>query len=105
MEDDDPLELKDLAVKFDYLMFRINDHLAALADATWRSVEAKRTLIEEDYFGRQLQLDAELARADAVVAECTQLEAMFMKLDQLYTFVGEFKARLAALEREYASLT
>lgn len=102
MGDDDPLELKDLAVKFDYLMYKINDRIAALSEQTHQSVVAKQHLIQHDYFGRQLGLDAEMARADALLAQCAELELLFMKLDQLYIFVDDFKARLAVLERGFA---
>lgn len=103
-DDDDPLQLKDLAVKYDYLMYKIGDHITNLADLTHQSVVNKRKLIDEDYFDKQLQLDAELDGADQLLEECRELESLFMKLDQLYMFVGDFKTRLSSLESDFNSL-
>ncbi|OBA21623.1 hypothetical protein METBIDRAFT_27524, partial [Metschnikowia bicuspidata var. bicuspidata NRRL YB-4993] len=100
--DDDPLLLKDLAVDFDYLMFKIKDHILGLAELTNTSVASKKQLIENDYFAQQLQLDAQLADADSTLKECAELEMLFLKLSQLRQFVDGFKTRLASLEHEYA---
>lgn len=102
--DDDPLEIKDLSVKYDYLIYKINDHIANLADITHQSVTTKRKLIDEQYFDHQLRLDDQLKDADRLIQECTELETLFMKLDQLYMFVGEFKKRMTVLEQEFEQL-
>lgn len=102
--DDDPLEIKDLAVKYDYLIYKINDHITNLADITHESIMTKRKLIDEEYFDKQLNLDEQLRSADRLLDECKQLEALFMKLDQLYMFVSDFKNRTSALEREFNHL-
>lgn len=103
--DDDPLQLKALSVNFDYLMFKIHDRIASLADTTHESVVSKKKLIESDYFGRQLQVDTQMASADALIQQCSELETLFMKLEQLYGFVDDFKTRVATLERQSAALT
>lgn len=102
--DDDPLELKDLAVNFDYLMFRINDHLSNLSETTYQSVTNKKKLIEEEFFDKQLQIDERINEVDSLILECKELEVLFMKLDQLYMFVGDFKSRLLTLENEFKNL-
>lgn len=102
--DDDPLELKDLAVEYDYLMYKINDHIANLAEITYQSVTTKRKLIDEEYFDQQLHLDEQLEDADRLIDKCKELELLFMKLDQLYMFVGDFKTRLSTLEREFSQI-
>lgn len=102
--DDDPLEIKDLSVKYDYLIYKINDHIATLAEITHQSVTTKRKLIDEQYFDHQLRLDDQLKDADRLLQECTKLETLFMKLDQLYMFVGDFKKRITVLEQEFEQL-
>lgn len=99
--DDDPLEIKDLAVKYDYLIYKINDHITNLAEITHQSIITKRNMIDEDYFNEQLHLDEELQNADKLIGECNLIETLFMKLDQLYMFVGDFKERISVLEREF----
>ncbi|GEQ70106.1 hypothetical protein JCM33374_g3782 [Metschnikowia sp. JCM 33374] len=100
-DNDDPLQLKDLAVDFDYLMFKIKDHISGLAELTHKSVTTKKHLIEEDYFKQQLQLDSQLDDADSMLKECSELEMLFMKLGQLQTFVEDFKTRLSKLETHF----
>lgn len=104
-KDDDPLEIKNLAVTYDYLMYRINDHISNLSDLTHQSIINKKRLVEEEYFGGQLKLDEKIAEADKLMRECTELEMLFLKLDQLYLFVGDFKTRLLTLESEFKRLT
>lgn len=100
--EDDPLHLKDLAVDFDYLMFKIKDHILGLAEVTNKSVTTKKQLIEDEYFTKQLHLDEQLADAEAILKECTELEMLFMKLGQFQGFVDDFKTRLNILENKFA---
>lgn len=102
--DDDPLKIKDLAVQYDYLMFKISDHISNLADLTYRSVISKQQLIEQDYFAEQLDLEKELEESDTIMEECKKLETVYSKLDQLYLFVDEFKIRLTNLEEKFKEL-
>lgn len=98
---DDPLELQKLAVSYDYLVYRINDRIAALADATFASVGAKEAYIKKTYFGDQLRLDEETRRIEELVGECEAIELSFMKLEQLRGFVDGFEERLGRLERAF----
>lgn len=102
--DDDPLQIKDLAVSYDYLMYKIHDHIALLLETTFALVEAKQRLIEQDYFQQQLHLDESIAEAQAQLGQCDEIELSFMKLEQLYAFVDDFKLRISRLEKEYAAL-
>lgn len=98
---DDPLELKKLAVSYDYLMYRINDRIAALADATFVSVSAKEEYIKNGYLGDQLRLQEETRRIEELVSECDAIELGFMKLEQIRGFVDDFLERLDRLEGEF----
>ncbi|GBL50986.1 hypothetical_protein [Candidozyma auris] len=100
-EDDDPLKIKDLAVTYDYLMYKIHDHIATLSEITYKSVQTKQRLIEQDYFQHQLHLDENVAEIQSLLKSCDDIELQFMKLDQLYSFVDDFKARVAYLEEEF----
>lgn len=100
----DHLQLKGLAVNFDYLMFKISDRINSLAEQTHESVLAKSTAIENDYLQKQLQLNHVMAEIDACQKDCKELEALFAKLDQLYVFVDDFKNRLDVLERDFKTM-
>lgn len=104
-EDDDPLRIKDLAVSYDYLMYKIHDHIESLLETTFQSVETKQRLIEQDYFEDQLHMDENIAQAQKLLKQCDDLELLFMKLDQLYLFVDDFKTRVAYLETEFDKIS
>lgn len=101
---DDPLGLKELAIRYDYLMFKIQDRISSLADQTYQSVLAKQTAIEDNYFKEQLNLDSKIDEINKVVDSCNELELEFMKLEQIEGFINDFKQRLVGLEREYNKL-
>lgn len=98
---DDPLQLKLLAVNYEYLMYKINDHIGNLAEKTNLAVEQKKRLIEDDYFVKQLDIESQLKQADDLLAECNEVERQLMKLDQLYGFAEDFKQRIAYLEEQF----
>lgn len=98
---DDPLQLKLLAVNYEYLMYKINDHIGNLSEKTNVAVEEKRRLIEDDYFVKQLDIDTQLKHADDLLAECNEVEQQLMKLDQLYGFADDFKQRISDLEEQF----
>lgn len=102
--DDDPLQIKDLAVQYDYLIYKISDHISNLADLTYLSVISKQQLIEEDYFENQLGLDKELDESNKMIEECNKLEMVYTKLDQLYLFVEDFKTRITYLENRFKEM-
>lgn len=97
--DDDPLQLKQLAVNYDYLVYKINDHITTLSEQTFLLVKAKQQLTDE-YFNDKLRLEAEFAQIDELISHCKEIELTFMKLDQLRMFVDDFHGRLNRLERE-----
>lgn len=102
---DDPYQIKDLSVQYDYLMFKIRDHILNLSEKTYKSVVAKKDAIDKDVFRQQADVDNELSDADDLIKQCDNLELLFMKLDQLYSFVEEFNKRVLLLELEFAQLS
>lgn len=98
----DPLELHKLALSYDYLIYKINDHIATLSETTHQSILRKQHLISNDYLQDQLHLTDELKEIDDIMAQCKTLELEFLKLDQLNGFITQFKERVAELERIFA---
>lgn len=105
-EDDssDPLELHKLSLSYDYLIYKINDHVALLSETTHQSILRKQELITTDYLQDQLQLAKEFKEIDEILEKCRNLELDFLKLDQLGGFIGEFKERVTQLERVFKEL-
>ncbi|EGW34965.1 uncharacterized protein SPAPADRAFT_145674 [Spathaspora passalidarum NRRL Y-27907] len=103
-DDPDPLELRKLALSYDYLMYKINDYISNLTEITYRSIQTKQGLINEEYFDKQLQLSSQFEQIDQMLTTCNQLELEFLKLDQLELFISEFKQRLGKLEQEFQAI-
>ncbi|WPK25114.1 hypothetical protein PUMCH_002417 [Australozyma saopauloensis] len=101
----DPLQLKGLAVNFDYLMYKISDRISTLSDQTHAAVLSKANAVENDYLAEQLQIETVLAEIETCHKDCRELEGLFAKLDQLYTFVDEFNDRLTVLEAGFGTAT
>lgn len=104
-KDEDPLVLKNLAVNFDYLMYKINDHISNLSEKTFNAVNAKQDFVNSEYLQKQLNLEKEINEIDLIISKCNDLELDFMKLDQLYLFVEDFKSRLNSLEDGFKEIS
>lgn len=104
-QDEDPLVLKNLAVNFDYLMYKINDHISNLSEKTFNAVNAKQDFVNGEYLQKQLDLEKEINEIDLILSKCNELELDFMKLDQLYLFVQDFKSRLNSLEDGFKEIS
>lgn len=104
-KDEDPLVLKNLAINFDYLMYKINDHISNLSEKAHNAVSAKQDFVNEEYLQKQLNLEKELNEIDIILNKCNELELDFMKLDQLYLFVEDFKLRLDSLEHGFKEVS
>ncbi|CAK9438662.1 uncharacterized protein LODBEIA_P28860 [Lodderomyces beijingensis] len=98
-EEPDPLELRKLSLTYDYLLFKIRDHIKTLTDQTYAAVLQRQELISKDYLEDQLQLSKQYKDIEELIRTCDDLEAEFMKIDQLEMFIEGFKERLGILER------
>lgn len=98
-EEEDPLGLKELALNYDYLIYKMNDHMNNLSEQTYTAVKEKEVLVNE-YLEKKLQLDKEMKEIDLILKKCEQLELEFMKLDQLSSFIEGFKNRLDTIESQ-----
>lgn len=98
-EEEDPLGLKELALNYDYLIYKMNDHMNNLSELTYTAVKDKEILVNE-YLEKKLQLDKEMKEIDSILQKCEELELEFMKLDQLSSFIEGFKKRLDTIESQ-----
>ena len=103
-DDDDPLQIKQLALAYDYLMFKINNHIAKLSERTLEAVAAEDEYVSHEYLEKQLNLGEEYARIDNVLRGAEILEQDFLKLEQLIYFVEDFKRRVEELENKHNDL-
>lgn len=100
----DPLQLHQLSLNLDYLVYKIKDNIDTLTEQTHKAIVSKEKAIDEEYLQGQLHLQQEYNHCDVLLRKCTQLENDFSKLDQLYTFVDGFKGSLDKLEMDLEDL-
>lgn len=103
-KDEDPLDLKKLSLSYDFLVFKIQDHLANLTERTYECIISKKDFVYDDYLGKQLGLQSKIKEVEDLLNECSKIESEFKKIEQLETFVEDFKTRLDILERRFLSL-
>ncbi|KAI5955672.1 hypothetical protein KGF54_001174 [Candida jiufengensis] len=101
--DSDPLELHQLSLSYDYLIYKIKDYIKTLTDQTYTSIVQKQNSINNDYF-EKLKLSKQYDNIDNLLKKCNDLELEFMKIDQLVIFVEEFKQRLDIIESRFKEL-
>lgn len=99
---DDPLAINKLAVSFDYLMYKIKDHIESLSEETYEVVSYKQNFI--DGYIDQIGLEKTFEQSDKLIQKCDDLEMELYKLEKIEEFVGEFKNRIAVLESEVSAL-
>ncbi|ODV80365.1 uncharacterized protein CANTADRAFT_34131, partial [Suhomyces tanzawaensis NRRL Y-17324] len=102
--DPDPLEIRQLALSYDYLLYKIRDHLSSLAEDTYTAISEKERRIKAEYLQDQLRLDHEFETVNMLIESCKAIESDFLKLDQLNLFIDDFKLRLDHLEQGFLQL-
>lgn len=96
IDDVDPLELRKLAVAYEYLLFKIDGRVSDLAALTKEAVDA-RGLYAENVI-KALDIDKAIERLDCLINSCRKLESELLKIQQWKLFVADFDARISALE-------
>lgn len=96
---EDPLEITQLSLSYDYLLYKIKDHISSLSEATYNAVLNKQNLSQE-YLQDQLHIEREIDLINKSIQITNELELSFMKFAQLQMFIEDFKIRLDRLERK-----
>lgn len=94
-DEDDPLHIRQLALNFDYLMYKIRDHTFVLSDAVVRNV---------DYAKRQQEVELSkisrrIREARRLIEECKRTNMEIDKLEQFKLLTRDFKQRLEEVNK------
>lgn len=89
-EEDDPLNVRQLGVTFDYLMFQISEKIAEISQETENDV----VLLQKTSELKVNEMDKIIASLKKLIADCTELENDFERIKQLGFIVAEFKTRI-----------
>ncbi|CDK24618.1 unnamed protein product [Kuraishia capsulata CBS 1993] len=96
LPDDDPLEVKSLALEFDYLIYKIQDRVKTLSDQTKDSVTAQKVNYENDI----ARINANIGQINDLVRECDLIENEFVKIEQISQIAKDFTMRLTQVEKK-----
>lgn len=92
---DDPLQVRQLALNYDYLMYKIQDHTIALSEKVAQNVDYTQKQ-NEDAIAR---IHEHIAAAKLLISECDRTNEEIDKLEQLQLMTRDFKDRLRGIDK------
>ncbi|VEU20037.1 DEKNAAC100279 [Brettanomyces naardenensis] len=93
-EEEDPLQVRRLALTFDYLMYKIQDHTTVLSEAVAQNVDYTKKQQEFEIS----QVNRRIKEARKIINECNRTDLEIDKLEQLQLMTRDFRDRLASLD-------
>ncbi|CAL9735861.1 biogenesis of lysosome-related organelles complex 1 subunit Cnl1p [Monosporozyma servazzii] len=101
-EEEDALGINKLIIAYDYLLYKINDHVQSIQYRTDMMCKRQNQLIEEDII--RGQIDVNIEHFKHILKQCDELETHFDMMDQIDTIVQTFKDRLQDINAEYNNI-
>ncbi|ODQ78322.1 hypothetical protein BABINDRAFT_168496 [Babjeviella inositovora NRRL Y-12698] len=96
-ENDDPLQIKLLALNFDYLLYKISDHVNALSQDTYTAIHGQQGEFDELDLP---VLDASMEHIlKVLLPKLCELEANLMAIGQVSDIAKLFRERILTLEQ------
>ncbi|KAM3162148.1 Biogenesis of lysosome-related organelles complex 1 subunit CNL1 [Lachancea thermotolerans] len=99
----DPFGIDRLSVDYDYLLYRIQDHVTSIQLSTTEICRQQNQLVEQGIIGDAIDINIEEMRR--ILQKCEELETHFDMLDQIDSIVQAFRPRLDDIVREHRELT
>lgn len=93
--DDDPLRVKELALRFDYLLYRLKDHIATVLQEAVERVENKDNLTR---FNDLLNMDEQIAYLQRLLVSLQEIDSDIDTIRQVSEIVSGFRLRLKDVE-------
>lgn len=93
--DDDPLRVKELALRFDYLLYRLKDHIATVLQEAVERVENKDNLTR---FNDLLNMDEQIAYLQRLLVSLREIDSDIATIHQVSEIVAGFRLRLREVE-------
>lgn len=99
---EDSLGIDKLSVNYDYLLYKIADHVSTIEFQTNQICRRQNELITKDIVGGII--DENIKHFKGILRKCEELENHFDMLDQINSITENFKTRLAQVARDYKEL-
>ncbi|ODV98383.1 hypothetical protein PACTADRAFT_31778 [Pachysolen tannophilus NRRL Y-2460] len=94
--EDDPLGVKQLALNFDYLMYKISDRVKSLSEQTEDSITFQKNNYESDV----ARINMNLLKLNRLLKDCQELMNEFNKIGQIGLIAQDFKKRIIEIEKK-----
>ncbi|OWB72217.1 hypothetical protein B5S31_g1924 [[Candida] boidinii] len=94
-ESDDPLNVKELALSFDYLTYKIQDRVKTLSE----NIEVNLSFSKSNYEMEIFKITENLENVKMLIRECDSLNDEFSKLEQINLISRDFVSRLTKLDK------
>ncbi|GMF06219.1 unnamed protein product [[Candida] boidinii] len=94
-ESDDPLNVKELALSFDYLTYKIQDRVKTLSE----NIEVNLSFSKSNYEMEIFKITENLEHVKMLIKECDYLNDEFSKLEQINLISRDFVSRLTILDK------
>lgn len=94
---DDPLNIKELTVNFDYLIYKINDRIKTLSE----KAQASTTRLKENAELTILEIDKLIQHYYEISKVLDGINNDFNKIKQINIIISEFVPRIRALEEYF----
>ncbi|ODV87776.1 hypothetical protein CANARDRAFT_25990 [[Candida] arabinofermentans NRRL YB-2248] len=94
-EDDDPLHVRELALNYDYLLFKIQEHTQQLS----QKIEANVSHSKQKYENEINSIENHLRKVMELSHDCDLLNLEIDKLEQLDLITKDFTNRLVEIDQ------
>lgn len=101
-EEVDTLGINKLIVDYDYLLYKINDHVQSIQYRTDQICKRQNQLVEQDII--EGQIDFNIDQFKKLLKHCDELETHFDMMDQIDLIAKSFKDRLQNITMEYSNI-
>ncbi|AET40257.1 Cnl1p Ecym_5515 [Eremothecium cymbalariae DBVPG len=96
---EDPFRVDKLILDYDYLIYRIKDHVLSIHLETTDICRKQNKLITEGIV--EDIIDANIKGIEELLQKCGELEKYFVQLNAIDSIVGTFRERLDSIIKQY----
>ncbi|CCC70807.1 hypothetical protein NCAS_0F03230 [Naumovozyma castellii] len=100
--DADPLGIDKLSVDYDYLLYKIRDHVESIQLQTTQLCRTQNELVTNEIV--ENIIDRNISEFKLLLEKCEELENHFDMLDQIAIITESFNDRISAIIADYKQI-
>lgn len=98
----DPFDVDKLSVHYDYLLYKIQDHVSSIHWKTTEIVKKQNEIVDKGII--EEVIDVNIRELRSLLEKCQELENHFDLLNQIDAIVQNFPERIDQVIKEYKEL-